>query len=136
MAFVIGERGCGKTFNAKVAMLKKFLKTGEQFIYLRRYKTELDTSLATFWNDLQSHDYFKDHSLKVKKSKLLTEFTCDGKVCGYAVPLSTSNILKSTAFPKVKTIIFDEFILDGASGTYHYLKNEVTMCIINTILLK
>ena len=133
MAFVIGERGCGKTFNAKVAMLKKFLKTGEQFIYLRRYKTELDTSLATFWNDLQSHDYFKDHNLKVKKSKLLTEFTCDGKVCGYAVPLSTSNILKSTAFPNVKTIVFDEFILDN--GTYRYLKNEVTMMldIIETV---
>lgn len=129
MAFVIGERGCGKTFNAKVAVLKKFLKTGEQFIYLRRYKTELDTSLATFWQDLQGNGYFEDYELKVVKSKMLTKFTCNGKVCGYAVPLSTANILKSTAFPKVNTIIFDEFILDGASGTYRYLKNEVTMML-------
>lgn len=129
LAFVIGERGCGKTFNAKVAMLRKFLKNGDQFIYLRRYKTELDTSLQTFWNDLQDNGYFEDHSLKVRKSKMLTEFTCDGKVCGYAVPLSTANILKSTAFPKVKYIIFDEFILDGASGTYRYLRNEVTMML-------
>lgn len=129
MAFVIGERGVGKTFGAKVAVLKKFLKTGEQFIYLRRYKTELDTSLATFWNDLQGNGYFEDLELKVIKSKMLTKFTCNGKVCGYAVPLSTANILKSTAFPHVKTIIFDEFILDGASGTYRYLKNEVTMML-------
>lgn len=129
LAFVIGERGCGKTFNAKVAVLKKYLKTGEQFIYLRRYKTELDTALATFWNDLQENGYFEDHALSVSRSKMLTKFICDEKVCGYAVPLSTANILKSTAFPKVKTIIFDEFILDGASGTYRYLKNEVTMML-------
>ena len=129
MAFVIGERGCGKTFGAKVAVMKKFLKSGEQFIYLRRYKTELDSSLTTFWSDLQSNGYFEDNDLQVKKNKMLTEFTCDGEVCGYAVPLSTANILKSTAFPKVKTIIFDEFILDNASGTYHYLRNEVTMLL-------
>ena len=59
---------------------------------------------------------------------MLTKFTCDGKICGYAVPLSTANILKSTSFPKVSTIIFDEFLLDN-SGTYRYLKNEVTMLL-------
>lgn len=128
-AFVIGERGCGKSFNAKVAMLKKFLKTGEQFIYLRRYKTELDTALTNFWDDLQSNGYFEDLELKVVKSKMLTKFMCNGEVCGYAVPLSTANILKSTSFPKVKTIVFDEFLLDGACGTYKYLKNEVTMIL-------
>lgn len=129
LAFVLGERGTGKTFGAKVAMLKKFLKSGEQFIYLRRYKTELDTALATFWEDIQSNGYFEDYELRVNKSKMLTKFTCNGKVCGFAIPLSTANILKSTAFPKVKTIVFDEFILDGASGTYRYLKNEVTMML-------
>lgn len=127
-AFVIGERGVGKSMNAKIAMLKKYLKTGEQFIYLRRYKTELDTALATFWNDLQANGYFEDYRLEVRKSKMLTEFKCNGKICGYAVPLSTANILKSTAFPKVGTIVFDEFLLDNA-GTYRYLKNEVTLAL-------
>lgn len=128
IAFVIGERGVGKSFNAKVAVLNKFLKTGEQFIYIRRYKTELDTALATFWNDLQDNGYFEDYRLEVRKSKMLTEFKCNGKICGYAVPLSTANILKSTAFPKVGTIVFDEFLLDNA-GTYRYLKNEVTLLL-------
>ena len=126
---VLGDRGCGKSFNAKVAVLKNFLKTGEQFIYLRRYKTELDSALATFFDDLQANGYFQDHELKVKKSKMLTQLTCDGEVCGYAVPLSTGNILKSTAFPLVKTIIFDEFILDVSSGTYKYMKNEPQMLL-------
>lgn len=128
IAFVIGERGVGKSFNAKLSMLTRFIKTGEQFIYLRRYKTELDTSLATFWDDLQINGYFDDLRLEVKKSKMLTELKCDGKVCGYAVPLSTANILKSTAFPEVGTIVFDEFLLDNA-GTYRYLKNEVTLLL-------
>lgn len=128
LAFVITERGLGKTFGSKVAMLKKYLKTGEQFIYIRRYKTELDSALATFWSDLQSNGYFEDYNLEVRKSKMLTTFLCNGQVCGYAIPLSTANILKSTAFPKVKTIIFDEFLIDD-TGLYKYLKNEVTMVL-------
>ena len=126
IAFVIGERGVGKSFNSKLAVLKKFIRTGEQFLYIRRYKTELDTALANFWDDLQANGYFDDLHLEVKKSKMLTQFLCDGEVCGYAVPLSTANILKSTPFPKVSTIIFDEFLLD-TGGTYRYLKHEVTM---------
>lgn len=128
LAFVIGERGVGKSFNSKLAVLKRFIKTGEQFIYVRRYKTELDIALTSFWDDLQANGYFDDIELGVKKNKLLTELTCEGKVCGYAVPLSTSNILKSTPFPKVGTIIFDEFLLD-TGGTHHYLKHEVTMLL-------
>lgn len=128
LAFVLTERGLGKTFGIKKAMLKKFIKTGEQFIYVRRYKSELDSALATFWSDLQNNGYFEDLDLKVKKKRMLTEFTCDGEICGYAVPLSTANILKSTAFPKVTTIVFDEFLIDD-TGLYKYLKNEVNLVL-------
>lgn len=125
IAFVIGERGVGKSFNSKVAMLKKFLKSGEQFLYVRRYKTELDTALETFWNDIQDKGFFDDLKLEVKKSKNMSQLLCDGKVCGYAVPLTLSSNLKSTAFPKVKTILFDEFLLDD-DPHHRYLKHEVT----------
>ena len=52
IAFVIKERGLGKTFGAKKAVLNRWLKSKgeEEFMYVRRYKTELDSSLATFWN--------------------------------------------------------------------------------------
>ena len=126
IGFVIGERGCGKSYSSKCFVLKRYIKTGEQFIYLRRYKTELDTALATFWDDIRDNPDFKECELKVVKSKMLTKFMCNGKVCGYAVPLSTANILKSTPFPNVKTIIYDEFLLD-TGGTYRYLRNEVTL---------
>ena len=44
-------------------------------------------------------------------------------ICGFVLPLSVANILKSTSFNKVSTIIFDEFIID--KGCYRYLANEV-----------
>lgn len=128
LAFIIGERGVGKSFSAKRHVLNRFIKNGEQFIYVRRYKTELDTSLNNFFDDLQENGYFEDYSLKVQKSKMLSKFICNNKVCGYAVPLSTSNIMKSTSFPEVKTIIFDEFMLP-VGGSYRYLKNEVNLML-------
>lgn len=121
--FVIGERGVGKTYGAIKFAIQNFLKSGHQFVYVRRYATELETSVPKFFDALIENGEFKDHEFKIKRSKKLTTFLIDGKECGYALPLSTAMVLKSTSFAKVKNIIFDEFIID--KGTYHYLKNEV-----------
>lgn len=51
-------------------------------------------------------------------------FKCDDNICGYALKLSTAQDLKSSNFNKVKTIIFDEFIIEEGQKKY-YLKNEV-----------
>ena len=124
---VVGGRGIGKSFNSKLAVIKRFLKTGEQFVYVRRYKTELDSAVPTFFQSIQAKGYFEDHVFKVRKSKMLTEFYCDGEICGYAIALSTSNVLKSAEFPNVKTIIFDEFIIDPSAGLYRYIRSECQM---------
>ena len=47
----------------------------------------------------------------------------DDKLAGFSIPLSVANILKSSTYDNVDTIIFDEFIID--KGNYHYLQNEV-----------
>lgn len=52
------------------------------------------------------------------------KFYCDDSICGYAMKLSTAQDLKSSNFNKVKTIIFDEFIIEEGQKKY-YLKNEV-----------
>ena len=126
--FIIGERGCGKSYGAVKHVINRYLKTGEEFIYLRRYKTELKSSVPKFFDAINANNEF-ENKLTVKNNT----FYCDDKPCGYAVCLSTSNILKSTSYAKVKTIIFDEFILD--KGCYHYLQNEVIQMldIIETI---
>ena len=118
--FIIGERGVGKTYGAKKYAINRFLKKGEQFVYLRRYKTELKEACGDtgkFFGAM--YDEFPDQEFKMNGQKIM----CGKKVMGYALALSVANILKSTTFNKVSTIIFDEFILD--KGSYHYLQNEV-----------
>ena len=114
--FIIGNRGGGKTYWSKKWAIADFIKTGNQFVYVRRYKPELITT-KNFFADIM--DEFPDHEMKSDGK----HFKIDGKIAGYAMALSTSKILKSNPYPKVTKIIFDEFIID--KGVYHYLPNEV-----------
>ena len=59
----------------------------------------------------------------------------DERIAGYGMTLSTAQQLKSSNFPKVKTIIFDEFLIEPGQG--HYIKNEVfSFCFkeVNSLL--
>ena len=116
--FILTTRGLGKTYGAKIRVIKKYLKKGEQFIYVRRYKDELST-IDTFFNDVINNIEFEGHEFKVQNKK----FYIDGNICGYAIPLSISQRLKSTSYPNVTTIIFDEFIIN--TNNIRYLTNEV-----------
>ena len=115
--FIIGNRGGGKSYGAKKFVINRFLKNKEQFVYIRRYKQELK-KIKQFFNDVSNE--FPETEFKVKGNTLLI----NNEIAGYAIPLSTSKIEKSTPFPDVTTIIFDEFILD--KGTYRYLQDEIT----------
>lgn len=114
--FVLGNRGCGKTYNFKEWAIKSFLKTGKQFIYVRRYKNELK-KIGQFFSDIAPA--FPDTKFEVKGK---TAFIND-KVAGYFVNLSTSAQEKSTAYPNVDKIGYDEFVID--KGNIRYLPNEV-----------
>lgn len=131
--FIIGERGVGKSFSCKSYAIKDYINHKNQFIYLRRYKEELQLACSSFFADIQSAGLYEEHTFKIKGGKNLAIFYMDDEIIGYGIALSTSNILKSTPFPQVRTIIFDEFILD--TGIYHYLKNEVnkTLDCVETV---
>lgn len=115
--FIVGARGVGKTYGAKRWAINDFLKNGNQFVYVRRYKEEFK-KISKFFADIQ--DEFSKHELKV----VPPNFVIDGKVAGTYIALSTSKIEKSTPYPSVTKIIFDEFILD--KGFHHYFPDEVT----------
>ena len=113
--FVIGNRGGGKTYGGKKLVINRFLKKGAQFVWIRRYRTELDT-LSNFWADIRPA--YPELDLSQKGDNLYI----NGELAGYLIPLSTSMQLKSVAFPLVSTVIFDEFIID--KGRINYLRNE------------
>lgn len=114
--FVIGARGIGKSFAFKRHCVNRFIKTGEQFIYIRRYKSELK-KVNNYFDDIR--EFFEGHKLTVKGRM----FYIDDKLAGWAIPLSVWQSEKSNAYPFVTNIIFDEFIREkDKSG---YLPNEV-----------
>lgn len=116
---LIGERGVGKTYGASKLVVKDFIKKHRQFVYLRRYKTELSKSSKKFFSELIKNDEFPNHHLEVRGST----FVIDEEIAGYSMTLSTAQQLKGTNFTGVHYIIFDEFLIEEGQG--HYLKNEV-----------
>ena len=114
--FLVGHRGVGKSYDFKKWCLNDFIKNGNQFIWVRRYKTELK-KLKNFYDDIFQE--FKGHKLEIKGN----EFLIDGKTSGWFLALSISTSFKSVPFPKVDKIVFDEFLIDKT--TYRYLSDEV-----------
>lgn len=127
--FLVGARGIGKSYGAKLRAMRRAIKTGDQFIYLRRYKEELSTAKQTFLADisgeLKGYDFrmvgnalqwARDDTRHMKNSER------PWAVAGYFMALSTAQHQKSVAFPLVKLIIFDEFIIE--KGNIHYLPDE------------
>lgn len=114
--FVIGERGVGKTYQFKEWAIKDFKKTGKQFVYVRRYKTEFK-DINQFFDDIKNN--FPEDSFSIKGGK----FYINEKVAGFYIPLSTTVTKKSVPYPNVNKIGFDEFILE--KGNIRYLPNEV-----------
>ena len=117
LSFLIGERGVGKTYGAIKFCISRFLKKGEQFAYIRRYKTELNEARSKIFKSLKQNNEFVNNLYNKGNT-----FYCDDKICGFGMTLSTAQNLKSSNYDDVKTIIFDEFIPQSGK---HYLKDEV-----------
>lgn len=124
--FIIGARGIGKSYSMKVHPINRFIKHGEQFIYLRRYKDELK-KIPNYFNDVR--EAFPDHELKVKGK----QFFIDGKLAGWAIPLSSWQSEKSNAYPNVSTIIYDEFIREKDNSGYIPNEPSALLNLMDTV---
>lgn len=58
-------------------VIDRFLKHGEQFAYIRRYKPELKKAVPNFFDALNTNDEFKEHHLWSKGNT----FYCDDEIC-------------------------------------------------------
>ena len=79
--FTVGKRYAGKTFNTKKELIERFLKTGEQFVYV--YRAKEPKRIQAYFDGISAK--FPDHEFKVYGKGLYI----DGKLAGYAI----SNIM-------------------------------------------
>lgn len=124
--FVIGARGIGKSFAMKKYPINRFIKYGEQFIYLRRYKQELK-KFKNYFDDIK--EKFPGHTFKIKG----WEMYCDGNLMGWALPLSIWQSEKSNAYPNVCRIIYDEFIREKDNSGYIPNEVEALLNLMDTV---
>lgn len=134
MAF--GERSNGKTYSALDYALVRYWNHGEQFAYIRRFGE--DVKRKNLLNLLSPHVENGRISDLSKDQYSLVDYTAgrfipcrleeNGKLVkhpepmGFAFDLNAMEHYKSTSFPRVTTIIFDEFL-----SRQGYLTNEFVL---------
>lgn len=116
---VTGGRGIGKTTNFVADCIDDFMKNGDEFVYVRRYKTEIVKCKELL------QPIVTDTDTKAIGNGIF-QYQCKKVRIGYGCALSLQASFKSGVdFSKVKTLIYDEAIL--MPGSIRYLPNEVTL---------
>lgn len=145
---VFGQRSNGKTYAALEYCLKKYVESGykSQFAIIRRFQLEIQgTRAQNFFSALVSNGviekltggewthiaYGGRQFFFAKMDNKLKKFVTMKTPCGYAFCLSDMEHDKSTSFPDVNTVVFDEFIT-----RQYYLPDEFVlfMNVLSTII--
>lgn len=139
---IIGERSNGKTYGALLKIINNYIKSGKKGAYIRRYKEdyrgkrgdalfesiEKNGVISRLTNG--KYDGVKYQSGRWYFSKFdertQKKISGDDPFC-YGFALSDMEHDKSTSYPDVTTIVFDEFLTRG-----FYLVNEFVL-LMNTL---
>lgn len=138
---VFGERSNGKTYSALHYALERYFKHGEQFAYIRRFGEDIKKkNLSTLFDaHLENGEVTKlsngqYNAIMYGSNRFVpVNYNEDGKqedkgeIIGFAFDLNSVEHHKSTSFPKITTIIFDEFL-----SRQGYLTNEFVL-FMNTL---
>lgn len=138
---VFGERSNGKTYSALEYALERYFKHGEQFAYIRRFGEDVKKkNLQTLFNaHIENQRIFKlsggtYNGVEYGSNKFVpVNWTEEGKKdtanepMGYAFDLNAMEHHKSTSYPRVTTVVFDEFL-----SRQGYLTNEFVL-LMNTL---
>ncbi|MCS5736420.1 UNVERIFIED_CONTAM: phage DNA encapsidation protein [Kocuria sp. CPCC 205274] len=145
---IFGERSNGKTFDALKNGVLDYIKTGAEMAYVRRWQEDITGKRAAqVFSAINTTDIIEKatngefHGVHYWAGKwYLCNYDENGKavygdkdVFCYAFALSASEHDKSTSFPNIKTIVFDEFLTNRT-----YLVDEFVtfMNVISTIVRK
>lgn len=139
---IIGERSNGKTYAMLTKVLKQYLKDGKQFAYVRRWKEDITgrraQRLFASLNEDGSVEKYSNGEYKgiyyYAGKFYLCNYDANGKaiygdtdIIGFTFALSDGEHDKSTSFPNVTIIVFDEFLTNQL-----YLNDEF-VSFMNTV---
>lgn len=137
---IYGERSNGKSYAVDKEMIDNFFNKGEEFVICKRYDEDMKTKVcSTMLTHLD--DYVKDnygYYMKYYQGRWWAYPTdSDGKMVdcitmGYSLAINQSDRIKGSQFPKVTTILFEEFMSQSAT----YLPDEVNLFlqVVSTIV--
>lgn len=145
---IIGERSNGKTFALLKDGVLDYIKTGTQMAYVRRWQEDITGRRASqLFAGINGTDIIEKatngefHGVHYWAGKwYLCNYDENGKaiygdtdVFCYAFALSSGEHDKSTSFPNIKRIVFDEFLTNKT-----YLVDEFVMFmnVVSTIVRK
>ena len=145
-----GERSNGKTYQALEYALTQYVKHGGQTAILRREIVDFKSKRAgAYWDNLVCNGEGVNRVKELTKNKYdsITYYAgkwflsfYDEELCkyinapepfAYAFALSEMEHEKGNSYPKITTIIFDEFMTRGSNGR-GYLQDEFVL-FMNTI---
>lgn len=117
---IFGMRGNGKSYSVLKHCLENYKATGKEFVYIRRWKDDItgfktETIFVPLANEI--HKIFgPTYTIYYyRRQFFLCEEDEDGNrtnktLIGYALSLSENHHTKSTSYPNVNLILFDEFV--------------------------
>lgn len=143
---IIGKRSNGKTYACLESIIRTFAETGKQGAYLRRYREDFrgkrgDQLFAAHvsnglisevtngeWNSVK---YYAGRWYFSKYDSVLNKEIRDNEPFCFGFSLSEMEHDKSTSYPDITTVVFDEFITRS-----YYLPDEFVLFVnvLSTII--
>lgn len=142
--FIFGERSNGKSYAVKHEALSHYLKTGQRFVYIRRYDKDISTALTNqYFSNLevdrltkgkQNVCYCRGGRIYIARFNSEAEKNENVELIGYTRSIAQAQRYSSGAYDDVDIVILEEFMsLKG-----DYLPNECMLFkhIVSTIARK
>ena len=139
---IFGERSNGKTYAVLKEGVKKFIETGGQIAIIRRWKEDITGKRASaIFNALNDNNeiekmsggdytgitYYNGRFYLCNYAENNKPIYNDSDCLGHVFALSDTEHNKSISYPKITTILFDEFL------TKHTYLNDEFILFMNTI---
>lgn len=139
--FVNGPRSIGKTYTAQKYILDKCINSEVEFVYIVRTQEEKKhNALQDAFKKVTSKE-FNTYSFRYDTENMYLIETIENKILskrkiGYCIALSEAQKIKTKSYPKVKYILFDEYMVEESNGNKYingWKEPELLLSIYHTI---